>query len=391
METINEAHSGPTTPAMAGPAAEVMMFTVKPTNKNAKEMPLSQPGRSVSMRVSVTKKTSLRIRNWVKRSNSSGEVSSRNADIDPSVTWPKIMHLGGGRVEDAPSTGTGAAQRSRTPSADSRRTQWLDFYSQDPEPPGLSTKPPTRHPPLSRPRPPNREIDLRPLPLRVPSLERKDEPPKSLTRKDSKWKALPGLPTQNQRAYVHASTESADVEKFMGKIVLDSPPLPAEDDKKPDQVSLHVAVSQQKEADAGSILPNTVYAAMPGLGTPPPTPDSASGSTAMAVTITRSTASSTGKHFPSRKDSSAHARPPPHSHTLSESCVLTPVSPIGSTTGRYSRQERMWLHRNYRGEAPFLSAWGLDITSQHDREEGVGILKELMMEELRKGQGLFHT
>jgi hypothetical protein len=45
---------------------------------------------------------------------------------------------------------------------------------------------------------------------------------------------------------------------------------------------------------------------------------------------------------------------------------------------RHTRQERIWLHLNYRGEAPFLQAWGLSITDLADRLEGLSILKDLM-------------
>ncbi|RYP25802.1 hypothetical protein DL767_008261 [Monosporascus sp. MG133] len=45
---------------------------------------------------------------------------------------------------------------------------------------------------------------------------------------------------------------------------------------------------------------------------------------------------------------------------------------------RHTPQERLWLHRNYRGEAPFLKAWGLSINSEEDREEGKAILQDLM-------------
>ncbi|KAM7183530.1 hypothetical protein V8F20_012592 [Naviculisporaceae sp. PSN 640] len=45
---------------------------------------------------------------------------------------------------------------------------------------------------------------------------------------------------------------------------------------------------------------------------------------------------------------------------------------------RYTKEERMWLHQHYRGEAPFLRAWGLDIKSVADREEGLVILRDLM-------------
>lgn len=48
---------------------------------------------------------------------------------------------------------------------------------------------------------------------------------------------------------------------------------------------------------------------------------------------------------------------------------------------RHTTQERLWLHRNYRGEAAFLTAWGLNIELEQDREEGKSILQELMQAE----------
>jgi hypothetical protein len=56
---------------------------------------------------------------------------------------------------------------------------------------------------------------------------------------------------------------------------------------------------------------------------------------------------------------------------------------------RHTRQERIWLHVNYRGEAPFLKAWGLDIGKRSDRLEGLAILRELIHAEAqeRKKEG----
>lgn len=47
---------------MVGPAAEIMMFTVKPKNKTTqdRDVPMVQPGRSASMKAAITKKTSVR-------------------------------------------------------------------------------------------------------------------------------------------------------------------------------------------------------------------------------------------------------------------------------------------------------------------------------------------
>ncbi|OTB07278.1 hypothetical protein M426DRAFT_20327 [Hypoxylon sp. CI-4A] len=46
--------------------------------------------------------------------------------------------------------------------------------------------------------------------------------------------------------------------------------------------------------------------------------------------------------------------------------------------------EIIWLHRNYRGEATFLKAWGLHITKDTDRERGLEILQHLMAAEAPK-------
>ncbi|KAH8675455.1 hypothetical protein BX600DRAFT_452708 [Xylariales sp. PMI_506] len=53
-------------------------------------------------------------------------------------------------------------------------------------------------------------------------------------------------------------------------------------------------------------------------------------------------------------------------------------------TWKHSPQERLWLHRNYRGEATFLKAWGLKIESEEDREEGLVLMRELMDAEEEK-------
>ncbi|KAI0456693.1 hypothetical protein F5B21DRAFT_501992 [Xylaria acuta] len=54
------------------------------------------------------------------------------------------------------------------------------------------------------------------------------------------------------------------------------------------------------------------------------------------------------------------------------------------TEQKLSSKERFWLHRHYRGEATFLKAWGLEITSEEDREEGHRILRELIEGEARE-------
>ncbi|KAH8167557.1 hypothetical protein CIB48_g677 [Xylaria polymorpha] len=51
---------------------------------------------------------------------------------------------------------------------------------------------------------------------------------------------------------------------------------------------------------------------------------------------------------------------------------------------KLTSKERFWLHRHYRGEATFLKAWGLEITSEEDREEGRRIMRELMQGEAQE-------
>lgn len=48
--------------------------------------------------------------------------------------------------------------------------------------------------------------------------------------------------------------------------------------------------------------------------------------------------------------------------------------------------EIIWLHKNYRGEATFLKAWGLHFTKDADREQGREILQVLMAAESQKGE-----
>ncbi|XXG96870.1 hypothetical protein Hte_003161 [Hypoxylon texense] len=48
--------------------------------------------------------------------------------------------------------------------------------------------------------------------------------------------------------------------------------------------------------------------------------------------------------------------------------------------------QMIWLHKNYRGEATFLKAWGLHFTRDADREQGREILRVLMAAESQKGK-----
>jgi hypothetical protein len=107
------------------------------------------------------------------------------------------------------------------------------------------------------------------------------------------------------------------------------------------------------------------------FGTPPPTPDSSTGRTAKTNLgrEEKKDKNATGQRAAEPSDDNAGRRELPGS------------KPETSQGVRHSRQERKWLHVNYKGEAPFLKAWGLDIRSVSDRLEGLAILKDLMQAE----------
>lgn len=100
----------------------------------------------------------------------------------------------------------------------------------------------------------------------------------------------------------------------------------------------------------------------------PPTPDSAAGGLARLETLLSANAKAIGSATPERLSSSSDTNK-----------ATAPGPP------KYTRSELIWLHRNYRGELPFLRAWGLDIASAEDRAEGLEMLRELMLEEEEDG------
>ncbi|KAK3985761.1 hypothetical protein QBC44DRAFT_352839 [Cladorrhinum sp. PSN332] len=350
METIHE--MSPRSQTMPSPGAEALMFTVRSTQEAPANMtgPMVRHGRSASMKsLPTSRKPSFRVRDWVKRSNTSGALRTVAADTTPPSNpagRPKITHLGGGRVEETERP-TRRPQQGRASSVESRRTQWFDFYSEDSSTNGAQQA-------QQAPRPsPNPDLELRPLPLRIPSAGPPRDPKPELTRKKSLWKALPSLPVQERliSTSVESST-SADVEHLMGKIILDEaagiPPI-AELEAMP-RAQPPAAASREKAKHPAPMSDE--------YGTPPPTPDSDAGGVARQ---------------PSKK-----APPETNAQTLEPRTFAFPKT---THSLAHTRQERIWLHTNYRGEAPFLEAWGLDISLQGDREEGLVILKELMLEE----------
>ncbi|KAL7626436.1 hypothetical protein AAE478_003208 [Parahypoxylon ruwenzoriense] len=62
----------------------------------------------------------------------------------------------------------------------------------------------------------------------------------------------------------------------------------------------------------------------------------------------------------------------------------SPIAESQIRIQKFTPEEMLWLHRNYRGEATFLHAWGLHITREVERQHGYKILRELMAAELPK-------
>jgi hypothetical protein len=107
---------------------------------------------------------------------------------------------------------------------------------------------------------------------------------------------------------------------------------------------------------------------------PPPTPDSDAGGAARAHV---------NKDKPNGGDEEGTPPPEPGlDKALAREKIQQKVE--AEDTVRHTRQERIWLHVNYRGEAPFLQAWGLDIAKMADRLEGLAILKELIQAEAER-------
>ena len=120
------------------------------------------------------------------------------------------------------------------------------------------------------------------------------------------------------------------------------------------------------------------------FGTPPLTPDSSAGGAARSRFG--------GDHGKDKKEDGATPAKP----RVNDDATL-PVTGQGTDAQskaetadaavRHTRRERVWLHINYRGESPFLQAWGMDIRKPVDRVEGLALLKDLMAETERGSVG----
>ncbi|KAK4245540.1 hypothetical protein C7999DRAFT_16272 [Corynascus novoguineensis] len=409
METIHESKqkvSGP-----PGVLPEAALFSVVKPNQWTTDVVVSATmgnltGRSSSLRTPLSRKTSFRVREWTKRSNSSRTTPSTGLSASESLK-SHIKHLGGGRLDQVEVQGTAnnttllapfpaRGLRRRASSIDSRTTQWLDFYTSTPE----ASKSPSKSPSKPQPKPgsldgdDDREpqgqrqragsnSDLRPAPLRVPSSERQREnsgaantSPKPLGRKDSKWKPLPTLPAQ--RASVEKSatgtmthdedgTASSSPRAWESDPAATSSPLIQEGDHS----------SQLDNDEPRQPLPTFRF------DSPPPTPDSSAGGAARVhADHLQDQGRQKDQHHQSGTATTTDAPTDSKTSQGRHQPVLAAAVPAPKPAGvRHTRRERVWLHVNYRGEAPFLWAWGLDIARLSDRLEGLVILRELMQAE----------
>ncbi|KAK4239539.1 hypothetical protein C8A03DRAFT_32398 [Achaetomium macrosporum] len=434
-----------TFPGLAGPSRS----RTEPIVSTAANRP---PETASSMKSPVARKTSFRVPKWVKRSGSS-RTTTASVRSAPEAWKPQIKHLGGGRVEEVDVQSIGSAisnnnsnsnsnSNSNTPqssllvpgssrgkggpmsdtsSIDSRATRWFDFYKEPPSEPGKSqAKPPPLRPKPSDDRLPSRQqdrspspltvTDLRPAPLRLPSSERSRSPrtpppntplpdtsrPTPLTRKDSKYKPLPVLPTQQ------AGLSSARAEG--GSVALDkAEPGSSERKNKHEPVPSPSSQSQRgrgvspspQQHDWAFVAPPAIH-----VDTPPPTPGGTS-----IDSIVGAYGGCKDKSEGERIHVNDGGAPAPVPNSQIDSASNTTVKEVREEDAktrlplrpaervdslRHTRQERIWLHVNYRGEAPFLKAWGLDIRKRSDRLEGLAILRELIhaeAQERKKGAG----
>ncbi|AEO55803.1 hypothetical protein MYCTH_2299997 [Thermothelomyces thermophilus ATCC 42464] len=408
--------------------SEAALFSVvKPSQSTADSLPSpamdSLTGRPSSMKTGpVGRKTSFRVREWAKRSNSSRTAPSTGTSASESLK-SHIKHLGGGRLEQVEVRGTAnnttllapfpkRGLRSRTSSIDSRVTQWVDFYPSSSESSNSQSKPqaddddgkrPDDEQPGQQQRQQERQqerrrerqweragsnSDLRPAPLRIPSSERRggasaDTPPsKPLERKDSKWKPLPILPAQRASRGREQSGLGPAPPTPTKRAETRGPQEPEPAEQPPTEQGKGGRKGGPSRSDEPQPLPTFRF------DSAPPTPDSSAGGAARVLV---------GEQDWGRQVEGARARPA--GELRGPKGPLQGRAPEGrdekGTGGsgavgmdsppkqvvRHTREERVWLHVNYRGEAPFLQAWGLDIANPGDRLEGLTILRELMQAE----------
>ncbi|KAH6635096.1 hypothetical protein B0J18DRAFT_417903, partial [Chaetomium sp. MPI-SDFR-AT-0129] len=135
------------------------------------------------------------------------------------------------------------------------------------------------------------------------------------------------------------------------------------------------ATSSRSQQNTSSELGDPGFLPLLRFGAPPPTPDSSAGGAAK-------THLGQDKGKGKEEDGALPLKPKGYDDaTVTRDKAQPNTETDDSVRHTSTRQDRIWLHINYRGEAPFLQAWGLDITKPADRIEGLAILRELIQAE----------
>jgi hypothetical protein len=302
-----------------------------------------------------------------------------------------------------------APERNRSNTAEAERpvTNW--FEDSDAviitEPPRIAQEPHLKYSPIQiRMDDSDLRGELSPPPLRVPSggsggaeggrsgskpvvpTITTSLPPSSssssiddheLKRKNSKWKALPARPKESSSAtssHKHSKTNSSNnTSNNSASTPLDKVPESPVDVHSPAMATtLHVGQLIRADKHVTHFFP-------PPPGPPPQPPINVYGKICLEIPRPDSQTMGAAEVKMAEikiREATMRARsesPRGHYHRR-----------YPSSAGRFSTDERLWLHKNYRGEVPFLRAWGLDIKSEEERDEGVGIMRELMAAERQK-------
>ncbi|KAH9901782.1 hypothetical protein F4778DRAFT_737665 [Xylariomycetidae sp. FL2044] len=177
----------------------------------------------------------------------------------------------------------------------------------------------------------------------------------STARKQAQWKALPPRPIEDETS----EDDVVSPKQHIGRLMMRS-------NTKPSPLT-------PKSSNGLKIFPPIASAPPSG---PLPAITSAQKADVQAKRRDRSTSGTR-----SRSKDGRDRRSPPRSRQGSPSQQQQQQAQAQAQGGnrvRHTAQERLWLHRNYRGEATFLKAWGLQLTKDEDRAEGIRILRELM-------------
>lgn len=179
------------------------------------------------------------------------------------------------------------------------------------------------------------------------------------------WKPLPSLPVQDNSVLRPSASRNVSSSRMVTDV------------KRKGHQESQSSVSSPPHSTTLGASDKWLLSALT-FDSPPPTPESEADSPAREKSEER----------PSEAKSSGIDRQPslqPASPSPSDVRPETRVRGRGEVAGHvhHTREERIWLHVNYRGEAPFLQAWGLDITKLEDRLQGLAIVKELMNAERR--------